>query len=1136
MPRFCRALGFWSLCIAVLAAGGCDRRQPAPPVEPPAVANEGADEIAPARPSAVPVLAPRRERRGLGSVTARVPGTSEVVEGVRVASHHVSVVVRDGFARTEIEEELANDSPRVLEGRYVFPVPPDASLSRLALWVDKELVEGEIVERDRAARIFQSIVDDTVRPRDPALLEWTRGSELSLKIFPIPAKGSRKVVLAYDQVLRQKHGRTRYVYPLSLGMDVKGIDDFAIRLTGTLGDPTTPGFATTVARGERGLGVSFQARSFQPSADFVMAFDEPSDEGAANAVVPASHVTVARAPGDRFVAVRVPIEAPAGVESPSRARRDRAVIVDVSHSQSRDTLAGEIAIAEGVIRALDPDERFVLLACESACTSFPEDGLAMADGSAFEAARVWLDKRVPGGSSDIAGALLAAAKRLDPGGSGQVVMIGDGAPTSGELSAEGIAARVRPEIQARDLDVRLLGAGRTVDSVVLEGLGRALGASYERLGDGEPLAQRVDDLAASLRVPLLRDVSIAASAGLRDVYPRVLPSVRLGEEVLVLARMEAGATGEVRVAGELAGAPYSKAKAVRMRDESPVVPRLWAAARIAELEASQDASANAEVIALSKRHHVLSRRTSLLVLENDRMFAAFGIPRTQGAQKAAEDGPSVAAIGGASTPSSEPPLTLDFIGTIGHGAGTGASFGAGHGRLSGVGEGGGGRGDKIGEVATPADGFGAGMGRLSGEHATRVPRVRMGATSVSGRLPPEVIQRIVRQQFGRLRLCYENGLRVSPSLAGRVSVRFVIDREGNVAGASNGGSDMPDPLVVACVVRAFSGLRFPAPEGGVVSVTYPVMFSPDGGTPSTHGRAMHVGPTASHTAGDDRWMTRGDGAIQQLADELAKDSANRRRHEALIRGLLRRGLFGEAFVAAGRFVEMDPDSGRALGLYAGAAAAAEQAAGARTALDSIVEITPGDVEPHLRAARAFEAAGDEARACAHWRSIASIQPRSDEARVQAWRCRARLGEVDGVVAEISAVDKPAKAIAALREALSSGAAPGYDAAAASAGSFEATVRCADESARCPVVVVVKPDGTVVSPWSPSSARVSARSVALAGGLPGTYRTVLLGGAADARGEVVVRAHDVTRTFRFEPGHALTVASTVVTGGWGGGFR
>ncbi len=108
----------------------------------------------------------------------------------------------------------------------------------------------------------------------------------------------------------------------------------------------------------------------------------------------------------------------------------------------------------------------------------------------------------------------------------------------------------------------------------------------------------------------------------------------------------------------------------------------------------------------------------------------------------------------------------------------------------------------------------------------RGPRVRMGAVSVSGRLPPEVIQRIVRQNFGRFRLCYENGLRNNPNLQGRVGVRFVIGRDGAVSNVRNGGSDLPDGAVVSCVVRSFQSLNFPQPEGGIVTVVYPVMFSP----------------------------------------------------------------------------------------------------------------------------------------------------------------------------------------------------------------------------------------------------------------------------------------------------------------------
>jgi tetratricopeptide (TPR) repeat protein len=176
----------------------------------------------------------------------------------------------------------------------------------------------------------------------------------------------------------------------------------------------------------------------------------------------------------------------------------------------------------------------------------------------------------------------------------------------------------------------------------------------------------------------------------------------------------------------------------------------------------------------------------------------------------------------------------------------GESFGSGGLGLSGAGNGGGGTGDGIGlggvgtlgrgAGAAAGQGFGAGQGRLGGSHRARPPSVRMGATTVNGRLPPEVIQRIVRQNFGRFRLCYENGLRNNPNLEGRVSTRFIITKDGSVSGVANAGSSLPDAGVVACVVRSFTSLSFPQPEGGIVTVVYPISFAPgDGGGTSRSG-------------------------------------------------------------------------------------------------------------------------------------------------------------------------------------------------------------------------------------------------------------------------------------------------------------
>jgi hypothetical protein len=117
-----------------------------------------------------------------------------------------------------------------------------------------------------------------------------------------------------------------------------------------------------------------------------------------------------------------------------------------------------------------------------------------------------------------------------------------------------------------------------------------------------------------------------------------------------------------------------------------------------------------------------------------------------------------------------------------------------------------------------------------GSHRASVTRCRLRCCtgcSVSGRLPPETVQRIVRQNFGRFRACYEGGLMHNPTLAGTVTTRFVIGRDGAVGAVANAGSSLPDNDVVSCVARSFYGIGFPQPEGGIVTVTYPIVFSPE---------------------------------------------------------------------------------------------------------------------------------------------------------------------------------------------------------------------------------------------------------------------------------------------------------------------
>jgi hypothetical protein len=244
------------------------------------------------------------------------------------------------------------------------------------------------------------------------------------------------------------------------------------------------------------------------------------------------------------------------------------------------------------------------------------------------------------------------------------------------------------------------------------------------------------------------------------------------------------------------------------------------------------------------------------VPRDDGRWAARGTARPQDATLPRERELAVAASFGIigmlpSAPPTDPNVMVvpwgstlngsDDVSAVGHLYGRTIDDAAGVGGLgwSGLDEGGGGRANAIGltdiglgHTGTcvgpgPCNGIGAGRGGMPRGYKPRTLGLRYGDPHPNGHLPAEVIQRIVRQNDGRYRFCYEKALQANPNLQGRVTVRFLIDRTGAVAVASDAGSDIPDEGVRKCVVTAFTSLSFPAPDSGVVTVVYPIVFSPE---------------------------------------------------------------------------------------------------------------------------------------------------------------------------------------------------------------------------------------------------------------------------------------------------------------------
>jgi hypothetical protein len=101
------------------------------------------------------------------------------------------------------------------------------------------------------------------------------------------------------------------------------------------------------------------------------------------------------------------------------------------------------------------------------------------------------------------------------------------------------------------------------------------------------------------------------------------------------------------------------------------------------------------------------------------------------------------------------------------------------------------------------------------------------ADTSGGHLAKAEIQKVVSSAKAEVQRCYEEGIHRNASLTGTVAVRFVIGLDGRVKAVASyePKTNLADPDVVQCVVAAIGVLRFPEPEGGSVSVVYPLRLA-----------------------------------------------------------------------------------------------------------------------------------------------------------------------------------------------------------------------------------------------------------------------------------------------------------------------
>lgn len=606
--------------------------------------------------------------RGLGELRARRPGSDQERDGVvTLAAHSVKVRISGSMARTEVEETFSNHSDEVLEGIYRFPLPPGAKIERLALDVDGKLEEGAFVDRDRAAAIWRGAIvhaaprarrriqDDIVWVpgpwRDPALLEWQRGGRFELKIYPIPKRGSRRIVLAYTEQLAQRGGLRRYTYPLAhdpagttkverfdVDIEVRGHDSrFSIR---------SQGYTLEHAHSSELDRFSLSQTGFVPSGDLAIEFAEPNRNAEIAAWTYQPDAQDARSQGrvDRgknepktdlsspYVALALRPKLP--YQDVARSR-SFVFVVDSSRSMYGESYQRASALAVRAIRELDPGDRVTVLACHVECSALPGGFLTPGAAASAEVER-FLRGVEPQGGSDLS-AVVEAARRVgakEERRELRLILISDGTPTVGPIRPAHLARAVRESLRSSKAELTAVAIGTGADLDTLGALAQAGGGVVLPHVPGQTTAQASFELLAAAYTRTLKDVHVTLPDGLFAVAPSEVDNLGFDGETIVVARMaRPNVEGSVTVRGKLGSETFERSYPVRLvatnTKGNAFVARLYAAQRVQQLERRSEPEAKPEAIAISKAFNVASRFTSLLVLESPAMFRAFGLENTR---------------------------------------------------------------------------------------------------------------------------------------------------------------------------------------------------------------------------------------------------------------------------------------------------------------------------------------------------------------------------------------------------------------------------------------------------------------------------------------------------------------------------
>lgn len=545
------------------------------------------------------------------------PGVFTNPEWLSVDYHRVTVEIEDQIAQTTVDMQFTNNGNGLAEGTFAFPIPANATVDRLTMFINGEGFEGKILSATEARGIYDEIVRQY---RDPALLEYIGTQAIQANVFPIPPGESRRIVIAYSQVLEIDNGLFNYVYAMdgersakqtSISVDVVSDDPIS-----TIYSPSHNIAINRASDTSNAFRVGYEGRQYESMEDFSLFYTLATDTINVNLL---TYRESANEEGFFMLLVQPPVK----VDEDAITAKDIILVVDQSGSmdgvkwdQARDAAAY-------VLENLNPQDRFNVVVFSTGFRVFSDK---MESADVAPEAVDWVRGLYAEGGTDINAALLAALDMVEERPA-TILFLTDGEPTEGVIELENILANLEDAAKP-NARIFSFGVGDDVNTFLLDEIVN----DFRGTGTYVRPDQRIDESVAALynkvNAPVLTDVSLDfGGVNAELLYPQEIADLFAGEQITIVGRYRDGAenvnitlSGEVR--GERQTFVYDDLSFRERAGGEAFIARLWATRRIADLlNTIRLRGENRElvdsIVSLSVRYGIITPYTSFLIEEDD---------------------------------------------------------------------------------------------------------------------------------------------------------------------------------------------------------------------------------------------------------------------------------------------------------------------------------------------------------------------------------------------------------------------------------------------------------------------------------------------------------------------------------------